>query len=46
MQNMLETGTYEDLKNNESVRTDNNLKILIKEIDELKDFNKDNDKIE
>ena len=37
---------YEDLKNDETVQLDNNLKILIKEIDELKDLNKDNDKIE
>lgn len=43
---MPEIVTYEDLKNNESVKTDNDLKNLIKEIDELKDFNKDNDKIE
>jgi hypothetical protein len=43
---MSEVKTYEDLKNDESVQLDDNLKILIKEIDELKDLNKDNDKIE
>lgn len=39
--------SYEDLKNNETIQSDNNLKILIKEIDEIKDSTtKDDDKIE
>ena len=38
--------SYEDLKNNESVQSDTNLQNLIKQIDEIKDTKKDNDKIE
>lgn len=38
--------TYEDLKNNESIQLDDNLQNLIKQIDEIKDTKKDNDKIE
>jgi hypothetical protein len=38
--------SYEDLKNNESVQSDTNLQNLIKQIDEIKDTNKNNDKIE
>lgn len=42
-----EMKSYEDLKNNESIQLDDNLKNLIKEIDEIKDTtNKDDDKIE
>lgn len=42
----LEIKSYEDLKNNESIQLDNSLKILIKEIDEIKDTrNKDDDEI-
>ena len=37
----IEAKTYEDLKNNESVQLDNNLKTLLKELDEIKN----NDKI-
>jgi hypothetical protein len=36
----------ENLKNKESIQSDNNLKVLIKEIEELKDKDRSNDKIE
>lgn len=43
----LEEKTYEDIKNDESLQLDVNLKQLIKEIDEIKDITtKDDDKIE
>ena len=38
--------TYEDLKNNENSKTEKELQNLIKQIDELKDADKSNDKIE
>lgn len=40
------TNSYEDLNNNESVQSDTNLQNLIKQIDEIKDTIKDNDKVE
>ena len=41
-----EIKTYEDLKNNETTNKDENLRILIKEIDEIKyTTSKDDDKI-
>ena len=36
----------ENLNNKESIQSDDNLKVLIKEIEELKDKNRSNDKIE
>jgi len=42
-----EIKTYEDLKNNGTINKDENLRILIKEIYEIKDTtSKDDDKIE
>jgi hypothetical protein len=35
----------ENLNNKESIQSDDNLKVLIKEIEELKDKNRSNDKI-
>ncbi len=43
---MVDVNPYEKFKNDERVLQDNNLKILIKEIEELKDSDKNNDKIE
>lgn len=43
---MVDVNQYEKFKNDEKVLQDNNLKILIKEIEELKDSDKNNDKIE
>ena len=43
---MVDVNPYEKFKNDERVLQDNNLKILIKEIEELKDTDKNNDKIE
>ena len=43
---MVDVNQYEKFKNDEKVLQDNNLKILIKEIEELKDTDKNNDKIE
>jgi len=40
------TGAYEDLRNNESRQLDDNLQNLIKQIDEIKNANNDDDEIE
>jgi hypothetical protein len=40
------TNSYEDLKNNENVLNNDDLNNLIKQIDEIKDDFKDNDKVD
>jgi hypothetical protein len=42
----VEMKTYEDLKNNESITKDENLKKLLKEINDLKNTDDKDDKID